>query len=301
MKLIRILRAPFFTATVIPGLVGATIAWKDGYLHLGYLALTVIGIIFANAALNTSNDYFDHLSGNDEANQELTPFSGGSRTIQQGVLSAKQMLGISIFFYVGAILIGLFLAATRGLPILWIGLVGLFIAFFSSAPPFRLNYRGHGLGELAAGLGCGPAIVLGSYYVQAQQFTWEAFWVSVIVGFFVAAVLYVNEFPDYAADKAVGKETLVVTMGKEKATWGYMVLVLLPYLVLIAGVLVGLLPYITLVLLLSLPLAYKGIRGLFRWYDNTAKLVPTNALTIQLNLIAGLLLCASYVAAGVIF
>jgi 1,4-dihydroxy-2-naphthoate octaprenyltransferase len=300
MNLVRVIRAPFFTATVIPGLVGAALAWYDGSLHVGYLLLTVIGIVCINAGLNTSNDYFDHLSGNDAANHELTPFSGGSRTIQEGMVTPRQMLLISLAFYGVAMAIGILLVAMRGLPLLWISLAGMFLAVFSSAPPIRLNYVGHGLGELASMIGCGPALVLGSYYVQTQRLTWESFWVSVIVGCFVAAVLYVNEFPDYAADKAAGKNTLVVVLGKDKAVWGYVALLVGAYGVLVVGAALGLFPVTILAALISFPLAYRGIRGLFRHYNDTRKLIPTNAMTIQLNLAVGLLLCVGYVIAGIV-
>ena len=167
--MIKVTRAPFFASLVTSVLVGTTLAWHKGSFHWGYFLLTLIGIVCINAGMNMSNDYFDHLSGNDEINQELTPFSGGSRTIQEGILSAKQVLMWSLLFFLVGIVIGLYLTLTRGWLVLWLGLVGVFIAVFTSAPPFRLNYLGHGLGELSTFLGTGPLIVVGSYYVQAQR------------------------------------------------------------------------------------------------------------------------------------
>ena len=297
MRLLQVIRAPFFTATVIPGLVGAALAWSEGRLHLGYLLLTVIGIICINAGTNTANDYFDHLSGNDAANQELTPFSGGSRFIQRGLVSPQRMLALSLTSFAGGAIIGLYLAASRGWAILWIGLLGVIIGFFSSAPPLKLNYRGHGLGELAAGIGCGPLIVMGSYYVQAQRLTAEAFWVSLAVGFLVAAVLYINEFPDYAADKAANKHTVVVLLGRERAVGGYVALLAAPYAIILVGVAVGLLPAALLISLLTLPLAWQGVQGVRKHHNDTVKLIPTNATTVQLNLVFGLLLCVGYAIA----
>jgi 1,4-dihydroxy-2-naphthoate octaprenyltransferase len=296
-KFIRALRAPFFTAVIIPALLGAAISWREGRLHLGYLLLTVIGIVSVNAGMNTANDYYDHVFGDDEANKELTPFSGGSRVIQEGVYSARQMLGFSTVFYLLSIAIGLYLVWARGWGLLWIGLLGLALAFFSSAPPLKLNYRGHGLGELATGIGCGVLIVLGAYYVQAQQLSLEAFWASLPVTFLVTAILYINEFPDYAADKSVGKNTLVVVLGKKRAVWGYVALMFATYLSILLGVALGLLPWVTLLAIITLPLALRAIAGARRFYDDTPKLIPSNALTIQVHLLTGLLLCAAYVLA----
>jgi 1,4-dihydroxy-2-naphthoate octaprenyltransferase len=295
--IIKVMRAPFFASLATSVLVGTAIAWYDGFFNLSYFFLTLIGVVCINAGMNMSNDYFDHRSGNDEANKHLTPFSGGSRTIQEGVLSAEQVLAWSLFFYLIGIAVGLYLTWTRGRMVLWLGIAGVFIAFFSSAPPFRLNYLGHGLGELATGIGSGPLIVLGSYYVQAQQATCETLWMSIPVGLLGASLIWINEFPDYEADKAVDKDTLVVVLGRQRAIWGYIGLLVASYVVVIVGVALGVLPAMLLVMLLTLPLAYGAIRGVIRFHSNIPKLIPTCAATVLLYLANGLLLCLGYVVA----
>ena len=297
---IRGTRAPFFTAVIVPVLLGTAIAWREGVFHRGYFLLTLIGIISINAGLNMSNDYFDHLSGNDEINRELTPFSGGSRVIQEGILSARQVLMWSLFFYLVGILIGLYLALARGWLILGLGMVGVFLAFFHNAPPIKLYHLGPGVGELAAGIGCGPLVVLGSYYVQAQRLSYKALWASIPLGLLVTAVLYINEFPDCEADRAVGKNTLVVVMGRERAVWGYIALLVATYGVIMVGIVLGVFPYTLLLAFLTVPLAYRGIRGAVRFHGNTPKLIPTNAATIQVHLVTGLLLCLGYAIAKVL-
>ncbi len=83
-------------------------------------------------------------------------------------------------------------------------------------PPLKFSCVGHGLAELAVGLGFGPVIVLGTFYVQTQAVSYDALWASTATGLLIAAILYINEFPDYAADKAVGKNTLIVVVGRER-------------------------------------------------------------------------------------
>ena len=295
--IVGVTRAQFSTSLVVSVLVGTVIAWREGFFHWGYFLLTLMGIVFINAGQNMSNDYFDHLSGNDEVNRELTPFSGGSRTIQEGILSARQVLMFSLFFFLIGIAIGLYLALTRGWLVLWLGMAGVFIAFFTNAPPFRLNYVGHGLGELATLIGSGPLIVLGSYCVQSQRATHEALWASIPVGLLGTAILWINQFPDYEADRAVDKNTLVVLLGRERAVWGYMALLAAPYVVVVAGIALGILPYTLLLALITLPLAYRGIRGAMRFHSNTPKLISTSAVTIQLHLANALLLCLGYATA----
>jgi len=298
--MIRVLRAPFFTATVVPVLLGTAIAWQEGVFHWRYFLLTLFGALCVHAGLNLSNDYFDHLLGSDEINQELTPFSGGSRVIQEGILAAREVLRLALGFYLVGILIGLYLAVVRGWFVLVLGVVGVLMAFFHTALPFKFSYIGYGLGELAVGLGFGPFIVLGSYYVQARTVSYEALCASIPVGLLITAVLYINEFPDYVADKAVGKNTLIVVLGRERAVLGYIVLLVAAYVVIVVGVALHIFPYTLLLALLTVPLAYRGIRGAARFHSNTQKLIPTQAATIQLHLVTGLLLCLGYAVAKVL-
>lgn len=297
---IRITRAPFLTAVVVPVLLGTAVAWREGAFHLGYFCLTLLGAVCIQLGLDMSNDYFDHLSGNDEINKELTPFSGGSRVIQDGTLSAKQVLAGALAFYLAGIAIGLYLSWTRGWTILWIGLAGVLMAFFHNAPPVNLYRLAPGIGELAVGLGFGPIALLGAYYVQAQALSLAAVWISIPVGLLIAAVLYINEFPDHDADQAVGKKTLVVVLGRQRAVWGYVVLLVAAFGFVLVGGSTRLFPATTLLALLALPLAYRAVRGIIRHYGDTTQLIPTNAATIQLHLLTGLLLCLSYVISGLV-
>jgi 1,4-dihydroxy-2-naphthoate octaprenyltransferase len=295
--IIKVTRAPFFASLVLSVCVGTAIAWHEGIFYWQYFLLSVIGIIFANAGLNMSNDYFDHLSGNDEANRELTPFSGGSRSIQEGILPARQVLMWSLFSYLVASLIGLYLTWVRGSVVLWLGIVGILLAFFSSAPPLRLNYVGHGLGELTTFLGSGPLIVLGSYYVQSQRLTREALWASIPVGLLGTALIWINEFPDYVADGAVGKSTLVVVLGRERAVWGFTALLAAIYAVILVGVALSIFPPMLLLVLLSLPLAYTAARGVMRFHSDTPRLIPISGTTIQFYVANALLMCLGYAIA----
>ena len=151
--LVRIIRVPFIAAVVLSALLGAVLAWHDGALYLGSLLLTIAGAVLVNASLNLSNDYFDHLSGTNAGNKSPTPFSGPSRAIQEGVVAPHRMLRWSLAMYALGIAIGLYHAAAKGWPILLIGVVGVFIAFFQNAPPVRLYHLAPCVGE--AGQWCG--------------------------------------------------------------------------------------------------------------------------------------------------
>ncbi|MBI2862566.1 MAG: 1,4-dihydroxy-2-naphthoate octaprenyltransferase [Chloroflexi bacterium] len=291
-------RAPFLTAAMVPVLLGTAIAWaQTGTFLWGYFLLALLAGLLFQAGTNVMNDYFDHSSRNDEVNQEFVrPFSGGSRIIQLGLLTPLEVLIGSILLFLLASLIGLYLAWERGPIVLLLGLMGIVSAVFYTGPP--LNWASRGVGELVVGLNFGPLMTLGAYYVQAQNFGWVPILASIPVGLLIAAVLYINEFPDYAADAATGKRTLVVRLGRARAAVGYIAVMAAAYLVIVIGAATGALPLAAFLGLLTLPLALQSIRYASRFYAKPLDLAPANALTIIAHLALGLLLTLAYAWEG---
>ncbi|MGB9595120.1 MAG: 1,4-dihydroxy-2-naphthoate octaprenyltransferase [Candidatus Poribacteria bacterium] len=284
-------RAPFFTGSIIPVLLGSVLAWYDtsSFLWLDFW-LTLIGIVLIHAGTNMANDYFDHISGCDEVNQNPTPFSGGSRMIQNGLIAPKKVLYASLISLSIGSGIGLYLNYISGRNIILIlGIIGLFLAFFYTANPFKIAYKT--FGELAVGIGFGPLIVMGSYYVQAQNLSIREFLVSLPIGILIALILYINEFPDYESDKKVGKNTLVVILGKKRAITLYHIFLFATYLVIILLVVFRSLPYLCLIVLISLPISIKAFIVSRKNFDKIYELLPANAYTIKLHSSIGLLLC----------
>jgi len=299
-KWIKAVRAPFFTASAIPVLVGSALAWNmTGKFSLSKFILVLVGVPLFNAGTNLANDYYDHKTGNDEINTKATPFSGGSRVIQNGVIPPKHMLiGSFLFFGLGSI-IGLYLnAVSPGNLILYLGIFGLLTGFFYTATPVLIGYRG--IGEFVVGLNLGTLTIIGSYYVQAHTLSWSAFWISLPIGFLVAAILYINQFPDYEADKAVNKRHLVVILGKRRAVYGYYFLIFSTYLVIAGCVIFKMVTPFVLVSFLTLPLALGAIKILKSNYDKFVELIPAQAKTIQTHLFTGLLLSLGLVIGKVV-
>lgn len=289
------MRAPFFTATVVPVFLGTAIAWAvGGVFHLGYFLLTLVAALCLHAGTNIANDYYDHLSTDDEINEEyVSPFTGGSRMIQKGLMRPNEVLTEAIILFAAGSLIGLYLVWVRGPFILLLGLIGVFSGFFYTAPPFRLVNRG--IGELVLGINFGVLEVLGAFYVQTRTLSWEAVVAGLPVSFLIAAVVYINEFQDYAADKAVGKHHLVVRLGKEKAVHGYLAIMGLPYLCIVLGVVLKMISPFTLLALITLPLMVRSYRNVRVSFHDSRKLAPSNAATIMIHLSVGLLLSLGYV------
>ncbi len=289
------LRVPFLTASAVPVLLGTAIAWfATGTLYWGVFLLTLLAGLLVHKGTNVINDYSDHRSGNDEVNREFVrPFSGGSRVIQLGLLTPLEMLTGAVLFFLLSAAIGFYLAWARGPLILVLGAIGLISAIFYTGGPF--NWAKRGIGELLVGLNFGILMTLGAYYVQAQSFSWIPVIAAIPVSLLIAAVLYINEFPDYTADKQVGKNTLVVRLGRERAVILYALIMAGVYLSIGVGVATGVLPLATLLGLITLPLAIRGIQYARKHYASSFDLVPANALTVTVHLATGLLLTLGFV------
>ncbi|MBW3536414.1 MAG: prenyltransferase [Actinobacteria bacterium] len=286
-------RLPFLTATIIPVSLGGAVAASHGSFHWGWFLLTLLGAASVHLGLNMANDLFDDINGADAANVTPTPFSGGSRVLQYGLVSRRGMLGACVGFYLFAAAIGLLLAATRTWSILWVGVVGVVLSLVYSAPPFRLVHRG--LGEPVTALGFGPVMAVGAYLAVAQEWNWEPVLASIPVAIFVALILYVNQVPDRIGDAVVGKRTLIVRWPKARVIAVYTGLAAIAFVVIGVNALTSVSPIWTLAALVTVPLALRVRRGLVKHYDQPYALMPAMQDNIVLHLTSGLLLIIGYV------
>ncbi|MDO9548971.1 MAG: 1,4-dihydroxy-2-naphthoate octaprenyltransferase, partial [Candidatus Marinimicrobia bacterium] len=287
---VGILRAPFFTASIAPVILGAAVAYhQQSAIHWSTLFLTLIGAIIAQAAANVINDYYDHRSGNDEVNIHHNTFSGGSRMIQNKIITPGMTYFIAVCLFLITIVIGLYLNfVTAGNVILYIGMAGLFLAFTYSATPLKLSYRG--IGELAIVGSFGPLIVMGTYYVQVQSLDILPLLASIPNGILVGLILFINEFQDMQADGSVGKNTLVVKMKvKQRSLAVYKILLIFVFLWLAGFTVLNIFPVWTLLTMLALPLVFRAFAIASKNYDKINELLPVNALTIAMHLIITLL------------
>jgi 1,4-dihydroxy-2-naphthoate polyprenyltransferase len=291
---LRTTRLPFLTATIVPVLLGILIAASHGAFDLASAALTVIGASFVQLGLNVANDVFDTVQGADDANVTPTKFSGGSRVIQYGLVTLRQMATLATACYLAAAAVGLVLLATRGsAALLVIGVVGFIVSLGYTAPPLKFVYRG--LGEFAVALGFGPLMLLGAYVVQTRgALAWEPVVASIPVALLVALILYVNEIPDRRGDAHAGKRTLPVRFSRSAVIGGYNAAVVAAYVAVVAGVVAGLLPIPALLMLLTIPLARRVSSGLAPNYDNPYGLMAFMGINVRLHLLAGVLLLAAY-------
>ncbi len=278
-----------FSMTAISVSVGGALAAIDGDFSWGLFGLALISGVFLHAATNLINDYYDVKSGVDT--REVSTAQYRPHPLLEGKIEPKKVLWAALMLYGTATLIGLGLVATRGLPILWIGLVGTFASLTYTAPPLKYKYSA--LGEISVFLMWGPLMVLGSYFVQRQSFSAGAFWISLPFGVLVALVLLANNIRDVNHDRKKGIRTIPIVIGQRNGLRLYLALVLLAYFGIVAMSLMGPLHLWSLIVLISLPLAVRLLRQMVQQVP-----VDADARTAQLDTAFGVLLVISLVLEG---
>ena len=291
-------RFHFTSASFMPGILGGMIAWTtDGKFLPGYFLLVILGLLLNHMALNMTDDYYDFRHLVDVfATDGKNPYTGGSGLLSSGLIQPQKMKNVFITFYIIAIGIGVFLGMMRGAFILLLLVIGFFCAYFYTAPPIRFGYRG--LGEMAQLLCFGPGIGIGAYYVQAQRISWEAFWGTLPFGIMLFSMITINEIPDYDEDQKGGKLNLVARFGREAGVWLFILSLLSAYGAIVLGVVLGRIPVLGLISLLTLPIAYKTISILRAFYQEPIKMAPANLGMICTHNFTAILLVLAYFIEG---
>ena len=291
-------RFHFTSASFMPGILGGMIAWTtDGKFLPGYFLLVILGLLLNHMALNMTDDYYDFRHLVDVfATDGKNPYTGGSGLLSSGLIQPQKMKNVFITFYIIAIGIGVFLGMMRGAFILLFLVIGFFCAYFYTAPPIRFGYRG--LGEMAQLLCFGPGIGIGAYYVQAQRISWEAFWGTLPFGIMLFSMITINEIPDYDEDQKGGKLNLVARFGREAGVWLFILSLLSAYGAIVLGVVLGRIPVLGLISLVTLPIAYKAISILRAFYQEPIKMAPANLGMICTHNFTAILLVLAYFIEG---
>lgn len=274
----RVRTLPAAAAPVLVG-TGAAIGTGDFALFPALAALA--GALLLQIGANFANDLFDFLRGADTAERV-----GPLRVTQAGLLAPRQVRAGMWAVFAAAALIGVYLVAVAGWPVVLIGVAAILAAIAYTGGPFPLGY--HGLGEVFVFLFFGLAAVGGTYYVQAGAVRAVAWWAAAPMGLLAVAIIVVNNLRDIATDRAAGKRTLAVRFGERGTRAEYRALVAVAYLAPVAMWAAGVASAWAVLALLSLPLVPPLLR---RLRDERGRaLNGVLAGTARLELLYGLLL-----------
>lgn len=285
---LRAVRIRFLLASIISVCLGLAInSWQNKTIDVGFAALTFVGVAALHASVDLLNDYWDYKRQID-TDTNRTKFSGGTGVLPEGLLKPSQVYRAGMLMLIIGSAVGAFFIFERGITIAVIlGFAIVSIYFYST------RIVDSGLGEVFVAVK-GSMIVLGTYFVQSSHITLEPVVAGIISGVLSSTVLFVNSFPDFDADKKHGRKTLVILLGKQKAASVVWVFPLIIYGIIVASVLTGIFPVITIITLSTIPLAIRSGMSLKIKYNEVQELVPVMQGFVTYSRITGALFVVAF-------
>lgn len=283
------LARPFsLTAAVVPVLTGTAFATLDGEFAAAAFVAMLVASVLIQAATNMFNEYYDYQRGVDTADSV-----GIAGALVGGGTSPRTVLTGGLLCFVVALAFGVYLIVVGGWPVLAGGAASAAAAYLYSGGPRPISATP--FGELEVSLFMGPAIVLLAYFTQAGTLTWEVAYASLPIALLVAAILLANNLRDIVSDEERGRRTLAIVVGRDRGVVVFAAMLGGAYVAVGAGVAATLLPWTTLAVLATAPLARAQPRH-FRRSNVAAELNAAVRGTAMLHARFGLLLAAAVFA-----
>ena len=263
----------------------AASVWTGHRINIWHAVLCFAGGVLAHGSVNAFNEYEDIKSGLDFRTTR-TSFSGGSGILVPVPYKLPVALWTGIFTAAICSAIGIYFFVLYGWPILAIGALGLFIIlvytpWLNKTPLLCL---------IAPGLGFGTLMVNGAYFAFTGTFSLTAFLISFVPFFLVSNLLLLNQFPDVEADATVGRKHLPIKIGRKASAWVFAAFAAATYLTIVLAVALRLAPPGTLVGLGSILFAFPAVKGALEHPDDLARLEPTLAQNVLVNLMTPILI-----------
>jgi len=288
------MRIPFLILTPACVFLGAsTVVADQANINLSLLALAMLGAMLAHISVNMLNEYFDFKSGLDLATVR-TPFSGGSGALPQNPEMDKVVLSVGSAALLVTLMIGGFFIWQYGAAIMPIGIAGLVLIVsytgWINKHPF--------LCLVAPGIGFGFLMVAGTQFVLQGEYTPLSWLVALVPFFLVNNLLLLNQYPDIEADANAGRNHFPIAYGINRSNMIYGLFASAIPLIIITCVLNDLLPVVSLIALLPMPLAYFSLYGAKKYGETIGSYPQYLGSNVAVTILTPLLLAASIVYGG---
>ena len=285
---LRAIRVKFLLASVIAVSLGLSLAWHSGHpIDILHALLTFAGVISLHASVDLLNDYWDFKRGIDTKTKR-TKMSGGTGVLPEGLLKPKSVYIVGIAFLILGAIIGIYFVIIFGITIgLILGFAILSVIFYSTK---IVNW---GLAEVFVTIK-GTLIIIGTYFIQSQSIDDFTILAGIVVGVLSSLVLFVTSIPDHDVDKEKGRRTLIIIFGKTNAVKIFLIFPVLAYGIIIYGVISGLFPIYSLIVLLAKPFLILAILHLKDLEKSEKILISSMTNTLYFSRIAGALFIISF-------
>ncbi|WP_188453990.1 1,4-dihydroxy-2-naphthoate polyprenyltransferase [Virgibacillus oceani] len=278
----RLMRPHTLTASFVPVFVGTMLALVDGSIDIFLFLAMLLASMLIQAATNMFNEYYDYVRGLD--NEESVGIGG---TIVRDGISANTVLRLALAFFGISILLGIYICMVSSWWIALIGLVCMLFGYLYTGGPFPIAYTP--FGEVSAGFFMGTVIIGISYFIQTTEITGEIIWISIPVAIFIGTIMLSNNIRDLDGDKENGRKTIAILIGRENAIRFLAFLFIAAYTLTIIYIISNMLPFWSLLTMLSIVKAIDVIRK-FQGKTKPLEMLPAMVATGKTNTVYGFLL-----------
>ena len=263
-------------AAVAPVLAGTGVAVDADGAVWWKAALALVVALALQVGVNYANDYSDGIRGTDADRV------GPLRLVGSGVAAPPAVKRAAFAAFALAAVVGLVLAATTAWWLVAVGALCVLAAWFYTGGSRPYGYLA--LGEVMVFVFFGLVAVVGTTYVQTEEWLLAALYAAVGIGALACAILVANNLRDIPTDTVAGKRTLAVVLGdsRTRALYG---LLLGVSVVALAGVALTT-SWGALLALLGLPPGLRAVRVVAAGTTGGA-LVPVLRLTGTAELLYG--------------
>jgi 1,4-dihydroxy-2-naphthoate octaprenyltransferase len=274
-------RLKFLPQGIMPVFLAAAVAYSlDTFLAANFV-IALLAAAALQVGLTMFNDTLDFVYGTDRKQTGFkNPFSGGSGVLASGTIRPRQAFVAILSLYFFALLCTIYLSLEMGIVVFWIALIGALISVFYSAKPLRFAYRG--IGELMMFLGYGPIVTAWAYYVHASFITGEIILIGAVPGLLMWTMILINEIPDYEEDKAAGKKNMVYRLGPKNTKNLFIASLAAVYIYVAILLIIGVLPPLSSLAFLGVPLAVVAAVAANRHYLDPGKIVTANRFMVYI-------------------
>ncbi|TDL85685.1 1,4-dihydroxy-2-naphthoate polyprenyltransferase [Vibrio vulnificus] len=278
----ELIRPHTLTAAFVPVLLGTVIALLEDGVNWLLFAAMMIASILIQAATNLFNEYYDFKRGLDT--EESVGIGGG--IVRHG-MTPKLIMSLALGMYAIALIIGIYICAASSWWLAAVGLVCMLVGYLYTGGPLPISYTP--FGELFSGLFMGFLIILIAFFIQTGDVSSTAILIAIPSGILVGLINLSNNLRDHDGDKAHGRKTMPVVMGRKNALTFMAIMFAFSYLWLVGLVLTGSVTAWILLAFLSIPKAMAAIKG-FVGKTQPITMVPAMKATAQTNTFFGLLM-----------
>lgn len=282
----RLMRPHTLTASFIPVFAGTAMALFENGFRADLFVAMLLASLLIQAATNMVNEYFDYVRGLDN---EKTVGIGG--TIVRDGVAPKLVRNLAYGFYGLSVLLGLYICAESSWWVALAGTLSILVSYLYSAGPLPISSTP--FGELFSGLFMGPVIILITFYIQTGYLSVAAVNVSLSLGLLIGAINLSNNIRDKDGDKAHGRKTLAVLLGRQRAIKLLAATFIAAFIWISLLSVTGLVTPWTLLVLFSIPKAVQAVRG-FIGKSTPFEMMPAMKSTAQLNTFFGMLLSIGF-------